>query len=65
MPRFILVALATALWGDFTTGPSEADTSRFSKVAGVEVNNMLKLRAGPGVGYRIIVGLPNGNMLRM
>ena len=26
---------------------------------------MLKLRAGPGVGYRIIVGLPKGNMLRM
>lgn len=29
-------------------------------VVGVEDGDMLKMRAGPGIGYRIVVGLPNG-----
>lgn len=65
MHRMILVALVAALGGGLVPAPAEADTSRFSKVAGVEADDMLKLRAGPGVGYRIIVGLPNGTVLRM
>ena len=35
------------------------------EVAGVEANDMLKMRAGPGIGYRVIVGLPNGTALRI
>ena len=26
---------------------------------------MLKLRAGPGLGYNVIVGLPNGTVVRV
>lgn len=36
-----------------------------SEVYGVEDGDMLKLRAGPGLGYEIIVGLPNGTVMRV
>lgn len=32
-------------------------------VAGVDDGEMLKLRAGPGTGFRVIVGLPEGTEL--
>jgi uncharacterized protein YraI len=35
------------------------------EVMGVEGYDMLKLRAGPGIGYKVIVGLPNGTALRV
>ena len=35
------------------------------EVIAVEDGNMLKLRAGPGIGYKVIVGLPNGTALRV
>ena len=35
-----------------------------AEVSGVEEGDMLKLRAGPGLGYEIIVGLPNGTLMR-
>ena len=34
------------------------------EVSGLDGEEMLKLRSGPGTGYRIIVGLPNGTILR-
>lgn len=34
-----------------------------TKVTGVDEGDMLKLRAGPGLGYSVIVGLPNGTEL--
>lgn len=35
------------------------------KVVGVGPDDMLKLRAGPGTGYRVIVGLPEGAQVRV
>lgn len=35
------------------------------KVVGVEADDMLKMRAGPGIGYKVILGLPNGTVLRV
>ena len=32
-------------------------------VEGAGPNDMLKLRAGPGLGYEIIMGLPDGTVL--
>lgn len=32
-------------------------------VSGVGADDMLKLRAGPGTGYKVIVGLPEGTVL--
>jgi len=33
------------------------------EVTGVGASDMLKLRAGPGTGFRVIVGLPDGTEL--
>jgi uncharacterized protein YraI len=65
MPRLITASLVAFLAGWIATAPAEADMTRFSEVAGVGANDMLKLRAGPGVGYRVIVGLPDGTVLRV
>ena len=35
-----------------------------AEVTGVEDGDMLKLRSGPGMGYSVVVGLPNGTMVR-
>ena len=35
------------------------------EVYGVEDGDMLKLRAGPGTGYNVVVGLPNTTVLRV
>lgn len=34
------------------------------EVVGLDEDEMLKLRSGPGTGYKVIVGLPNGTQLR-
>lgn len=60
MPRTILPMLAvTALLG----GTAVAGSLGLHEVTGVEGDDMLKLRAGPGTGYVVIVGLPNGTEL--
>lgn len=45
--------------------PALANPARQYEVVGVAEDDMLKMRAGPGVGYRIIVGLPNGTIVRV
>jgi len=40
-----------------------AETRGYYEVVGVEPEDMLKMRAGPGTGYRIVVGLPNGTVV--
>lgn len=56
--RFSLSALALGV--ALTAGPAGAETRGYYEVIGVEEDDMLKMRAGPGTGYRIVVGLPNG-----
>lgn len=63
-------ALIAAFSAAFLIGISvAADVSAgpFDKyeVYGVDDDDMLKMRAGPGVGYNVIVGLPNGTVLRV
>lgn len=43
--------------------PVLAEPKGYYEVIGVEDDDMLKMRAGPGVGYNVIVGLPNGTVL--
>lgn len=45
--------------------PSAAASQGRYKVFGVEEGDMLKLRAGPGTGFNVIVGLPNGTAVRV
>jgi uncharacterized protein YraI len=61
-----LTTLAAIVLGIFLTTESAtaASLGRY-EVYGVEEGDMLKMRAGPGTGYIVIVGLPNGTALRV
>lgn len=56
---FTAMALAAA----FGAAPAKAEPRGYYEVSGVEADDMLKMRTGPGTGYRVIVGLPNGTAL--
>lgn len=66
MRKVIFAALA-ALFVYTAPGanPTQADSARFYEVTGVEDDDMLKLRSGPGTDFRVIVGLPNGTIVRL
>lgn len=59
LPLIALMALTLAL------SPAQAGTRGTYEVHGVEGEDMLKLRAGPGLGYKIIVGLPNDTVVHV
>jgi uncharacterized protein YraI len=61
-PRFIAIA-AIALGGMILAGSAQAEQSGYYRVTGVEKDDFLKMRAGPGTGYKIIVGLPEDTVL--
>lgn len=54
---------AVALWA--LTGTAEAGWLGRWEVFGVGEDDMLKMRAGPGVGFAVIVGLPDGSVVRV
>ena len=57
------VAIAVSLGLVLTAAnlaPAHAEPRGYYEVIGVEKDDMLKMRMGPGVGYKVIVGLPNG-----
>lgn len=66
MREYFLGALAAMVLG--TVGganPAAAASLGQYEVAGVKGDDMLKMRAGPGIGYIVIVGLPNGTVLHV
>lgn len=64
MHKALLTSLAaTALAAMIAALPAAAETRGYYEVVGVDEDDMLKMRAGPGVGYRIVVGLPNGTVV--
>lgn len=63
MRKAIFAVLAAGALG-VAPGAGRAETGYF-EVVGVEADDLLKVRAGPGIGYRLIVGLPNGTVLRV
>ncbi|MGO4916862.1 SH3 domain-containing protein [Pseudogemmobacter sp. W21_MBD1_M6] len=66
MRRDIFVALAIIVLGAVLGAePATAASLGRYEVFGVEGDDMLKMRAGPGIGYIVIVGLPNGTVLRV
>lgn len=63
MRTAIYAALAV---GVLATAPAVAVAETgYYEVVGVEAEDLLKMRAGPGIGYRVILGLPNGTILRV
>lgn len=66
MRTTIFATLAALLLGAVVqVEPAQAASLGRYEVYGVETDDMLKLRAGPGTGYSVIVGLPNGTVLRV
>lgn len=66
MHRAIFALIAAAVLGGLPgCVPSDISLSKYYMVAGVETGDMLKLRAGPGIGFRVIAGLPNGTALQI
>lgn len=64
MQKPAFAPLAAALLGAaLAVVPAQAEPSGTYEVVGVEGDDMLKMRAGPGVGYKIVLGLPNGTLL--
>ncbi|NPD15982.1 SH3 domain-containing protein [Xinfangfangia sp. D13-10-4-6] len=65
MHRAIQFFATTALAAVVFLSPVQAGVAGEYEVVGVEAEDMLKMRSGPGIGYRIIVGLPNGALVRV
>ena len=66
MRRATFTALVAMVLIEVTgVAPALANPARQYEVVGGAEDDMLKMRAGPGVGYRIIVGLPNGTIVRV
>lgn len=57
--------LATALAATLCAGPASAGWRKLYEVHGVDEGDMLKMRGGPGTGFDVIVGLPNGTLVRL
>ncbi|ARO15971.1 hypothetical protein BVG79_p1000169 (plasmid) [Ketogulonicigenium robustum] len=54
-PLFALITLVAL---------ASCGTAGMTTVQGAGPNDLLKLRAGPGLGYNILLGLPDGTPLR-
>jgi uncharacterized protein YraI len=66
MRQIILTVLLMAGIGPlFATSPAHAGAMGRYVVSGVGEDDMLRMRAGPGTGYDVIVGLPDGTVLRV
>ena len=66
MPRIIYPALVSLILGAMLSAePAAAGSLGRFEVIGVEADDMLKMRTGPGIGYKVILGLPNGTVLRV
>ncbi len=66
MRKAVLVPLATLALGALPgCDAARSGPSGEFEVVGVETGDMLKLRAGPGTGFSMIAGVPNGSILRV
>jgi uncharacterized protein YraI len=66
MRRTIVAGLIAGIMAaGLTAQVAEAGWRDRFEVYGVKGEDMLKMRAGPGTGYVVIVGLPNGSIVRV
>lgn len=61
----IAAMAATALGTVANVQTASAGSVGLHTVVGVENDDMLKMRAGPGTGFKVLLGLPNGTVLRL
>ncbi|AUH35204.1 peptide-binding protein [Paracoccus tegillarcae] len=66
MKRTLLAVVTAVAFGGLAGCVAPvAGTGKLYQVVGVETDDMLKLRAGPGTDTRVVAGLPNGTILRV
>ncbi|ETX29066.1 SH3 domain-containing protein [Roseivivax isoporae] len=65
MKRLVLAVLALGAVASCGAVPGGGGEAGRYVVAGVEENDMLKLRGGPGTGFDSHAGLPNGTIVRV
>lgn len=66
MRRALFAAFIATMLGAISGAETAfAASDGYHEVTGVDSGDMLKMRAGPGTGYRVIVGLPNGAVVRI
>lgn len=65
MRNTISLIAAAVLFASALMSPVQAGVAGEYEVIGVEAEDMLKMRTGPGIGYNIILGLPNGTLVRV
>ena len=66
MRRTVLAALVAVVLGAVPSAePAKARSVGYYEVSGVAEDDMLKMRAGPGIGFKVILGLPNGTVLHV
>ncbi|MCR8547202.1 SH3 domain-containing protein [Salipiger sp. P9] len=66
MRGFVFKALALGfLAAAIQPDPAAAGWRDRYEVYGVEEGDMLKMRGGPGIGFDVYVGLPNGTVVRL
>jgi uncharacterized protein YraI len=65
MRAVIHILMLSALLTAVVAAPAMATWREKYEVFGVQDPDMLKMRAGPGTGFVVIVGLPNGAVVRI
>lgn len=60
-----ILLVAAALSVPLGAKPADAGWRDRHEVFGVDGDDMLKMRGGPGTGFSVIVGLPNGTIVRV
>jgi uncharacterized protein YraI len=63
--KAILAALAGAMLATGGAAPALAADRGTYEVHGVGEDDLLRMRAGPGTGYRVILGVPDGTVVRV
>lgn len=65
MRNTIFLMATSVVFAITLMSPVQAGVAGEYEVVGVEAEDMLKMRSGPGIGYTIILGLPNGTLVRV
>ncbi|MEO8242253.1 MAG: SH3 domain-containing protein [bacterium] len=61
----LFVLMAGLMAAFLSAEPASATWGNRYEVFGVQDDDMLKMRAGPGTGFTVILGLPNGTVVHV
>lgn len=65
MRKALFAALGAVALTAPGAGLAQSELKPYYTVGGVGGDDMLKMRAGPGTGFRVIAGFPDGTVMRV